>query len=59
MRKLDVHFSSGSEEVITPEANWMQARDFQWAESDQEPDEEAEEETYPEATEESDEEFDG
>ena len=37
---LDVHISSGYEDIITPEADWMQARDYQWAESD------AEEESY-------------
>ena len=40
MRTLDVHVSSGSEDVITPEAAWMQARDYQWDGTDQEVSEE-------------------
>ncbi|KAI5016088.1 hypothetical protein ZWY2020_005939 [Hordeum vulgare] len=30
LRTLDVHVSSGSEDVITLEAAWMKARDYQW-----------------------------
>ena len=36
LRMLDVHISSVSEDVITPEAAWMQARDYQWDGTDQE-----------------------
>ena len=36
LRTLDVHVSIGSEDVITPEAAWMQARDYQWDGTDQE-----------------------
>lgn len=41
LRKLDVHISSGSEQDITPEAAWMEKKNLQWAESDEESNEES------------------
>lgn len=44
-----MHISSGSEQDITPEADWMEKKNLQWDESDKESDEETEEETDEEA----------
>ncbi|KAI4997414.1 hypothetical protein ZWY2020_052756 [Hordeum vulgare] len=60
LRTLDVEISSGSEDIITPETDWMKAQGYQWDGSNIEEevsDEDAEEEEDEEdadATDESD-----